>query len=294
MLQDPIQTRSLAVGAIINTTSGGTNDATKDKLEAIISEAGVVGAQIWSVEAEKLEGAFAQALSHDLDVLIVFGGDGTIRTAAQGATMEGPVLLPLPGGTMNLLPKALYGDMGWEEIVRTTFERPSVRTISGGKVGKERFFIAAIFGAPALWTKAREALREGELATALEEGKQALENLFASKVNYSFNELHEGSAEAVSVICPLISNTLADDRQVLEAAVIDAPGAGELLQLASAAAFGEWRDAQNVAVVTTKHVRISSETQIPVIVDGEMISAGTTLDVEFVPEAFKVLVPASA
>lgn len=193
---------------------------------------------------------------------------------------------------MNILPKALYGDVSWEEALTATLANPKVRTISGGRVGNERFFIAAVFGAPTLWTSAREALREGDIETALAEGQHALTHMFSSTIKYKFDEMHEGSAEAVSVICPLISTTLSDDREVLEAAVIDVKGAGEVLELATAAAFGEWRDARNVAIVNTKRVLITSDTDVPMILDGETVHGGAEVEVSFIPEGFRAMVPA--
>lgn len=282
---------TLNIGIIVNTASGGGSDSTAEEIAAILAEAGISAPKLWSVDGHGLDAALLEAA--DRDLLIVFGGDGTIRSAARKSTMTGPILLPLPGGTMNLLPKALYGDVSWEAALEATLHDPMVRTISGGTVGNERFFIAAIFGASALWTKAREALREGDILGAVDEGKHALEGMFASKINYHFDELNEGSAEIVSVTCPLISSALADDRSVLEAAVIDVPGAGELFELATAAAFGEWRDARNVAIVNTKRVAVSSTTRIPVIVDGEMIHGERELAAEFVQDAFRALVPAA-
>ncbi len=290
MQEERIDITRLRLGIVINAASGGSDSSTREKMQAVLAEAGVSEAKFWEVEGEGLAAALTEAQA--FDVLVVFGGDGTIRTAAQMSTMEGPRLIALPGGTMNLLPKALYGELAWEDALLATLRDPMVRTISGGKAGDERFFIAAILGAPALWAKAREALREGDLAVALEEGKEAIEHLFASKVAYRFNELHEGTAEAVSIVCPLISTALADDRQVLEAAVIDVADAGEVIELATAAAFGQWRDSKNVAIVNTKEITISSSMRVPAIFDGEIIHAGKELHIEFVPEAFRAVVPA--
>ncbi len=281
---------SLSIGVIVNTASGSGTDSTAIEIAGILAEAGIYEPRMWSVAPSELSDALAEA--QDVDLLIVFGGDGTIRSAALASSMDGPILLLLPGGTMNLLPKALYGEVSWEAALQATLRDPMVRTISGGTVGTERFFIAAILGAPALWTKAREALREGNLAEALDEGKHALEGMFSSKIAYHFDELNEGTAEVVAVTCPLVSSALADDRRVLEAAVIDVPGAGELFELATAAALGQWRDARNVGIVNTKRVQVSSTTKIPVIVDGEMIHGAQELVIEYVPNAFRVLVPA--
>ena len=41
-------------------------------------------------------------------------GDGTARSVASKAKPDGPMIAPLPGGTMNMLPKALYGTGDWK------------------------------------------------------------------------------------------------------------------------------------------------------------------------------------
>jgi diacylglycerol kinase family enzyme len=83
-------------------------------------------------------------------------------------------LIPLPGGTMNMLPRALYGDLSWEDVLKNTLAAPSTKVLSGGRVANKRFFIAAIVGAPALWTQPRESMREGNIADAIKKGSVAL------------------------------------------------------------------------------------------------------------------------
>ncbi len=281
----------LKIGAILNTASGSCDDTSEGRMRAIFEEAGIADVDMWCGKAEDMERAFAEAGAAKLDVLIVLGGDGTIRAAAQGGVAGGAFLIPLPGGTMNMLPKALYGNLGWEDALRATIARPRKRVISAGRIGSERFYIAAILGAPALWAKAREALREGELGAAFEKGKDALDTMFSAKIAYRFSDAASGTAEAISVICPLISTALADTEPVLEAAVIDVNDAGEVLGLATSAAFGAWREDKNVSVVTTTRVEVSAEQEIPLILDGESVSMGSRVEIEFVPDAFTVLVP---
>jgi diacylglycerol kinase family enzyme len=40
------------------------------------------------------------------DAVLVLAGDGTARAAAEMAGPDGPLIAPLPGGTMNMLPRA--------------------------------------------------------------------------------------------------------------------------------------------------------------------------------------------
>ena len=92
-----------------------------------------------------MERSFAEAAGQKLEVLIVLGGDGTIRTAAETCAEKGSYLIPLPGGTMNMLPRGLYGDVAWEESVKNTLAAPSVKVLS--EVGSR----ASSFLSPPLW-----------------------------------------------------------------------------------------------------------------------------------------------
>jgi diacylglycerol kinase family enzyme len=66
-------------------------------------------AKVWCVQGPQMPTALAEAKAFGLHLLIVLGGDGTIRSAAALCAQECPLLIPLPGGTMNMLPKAFYG-----------------------------------------------------------------------------------------------------------------------------------------------------------------------------------------
>lgn len=282
-----------SVIAILNVASGSCTPASEEKMLTILEEAGIREPTIRCAQASEIEQAFTEASQQKPDILIVLGGDGTIRTGAEACTSAGPLLIPLPGGTMNVLPKALYGTRSWEDALRDTLAAPEMRSVSGASANGHQFFIAAIAGAPALWAEAREALREGELRVAAEKGAVALQNMFATKVRYSFSAENEGEADAVTVICPLISEEMHESERALEAAVITVENAAEVLGLATTSAFGKWREDSHVTVIKTKIVTLSADEEIPLILDGETMGLGKEVQIEFVPEAFKVLVPRS-
>jgi diacylglycerol kinase family enzyme len=61
----------------------------------IVRGAGVTNCETWCGQADQIKRAFAEAATHKLGLLIVLGGDGTIRTAAEACTATGTYLLPL-------------------------------------------------------------------------------------------------------------------------------------------------------------------------------------------------------
>ncbi len=91
---------------------------------------------------------------------------------------------------------------------------------------------------------------------------------------------------------PLISEEMSDSEQALEAAVIDVESAAELIDLATTAAFGTWRDDRNVILTNAKRVSVQSSKDIPAMLDGKNINLGTSAVIDFVPSAINVLVPA--
>jgi diacylglycerol kinase family enzyme len=283
----------LKVGVIINTSSGGCDAESEAEMLKILKRAGMTNYKSWCGEADQIERAFAESVKHKLDVLIVLGGDGTIRSAAEACTGTGSYLLPLPGGTMNMLPRALYGDGSWQETLKDTLAHPTTNTLSAGRVTNKLFFVAALVGAPALWIEARESIRKYDLGDAVEKSAIALQKMFDTKVQYVISPQLSGEAEAVAIICPFVSEQMSGAEQALEAAAINMDNAAELLGLATAAAFGNWRHNKTVALSKTKRVIVQSTRDIPLFLDGERVKAGKMAEIIFVPNAVKVIVPAT-
>jgi diacylglycerol kinase family enzyme len=280
------------VGAIINTSSGGGDSESEQKMFRILTRAGIVEPKVWCGEGKEMDRSFAEATEQKLEVLIVLGGDGTIRTAAEACAEKGTYLIPLPGGTMNMLPRALYGDVSWEEALEKTLTAPSVKVLSGGRIADKHFFIAAIMGSPVLWAEPRESVREGAIADAIKKGSVAFRRMFETKVQYLIAGGAKGETEAVALICPLISKEMSDSEQALEAAIIDVESAAEVIGLATTAAFGKWRDDRNILLTKTKRVDVQSRKDIPATLDGERVNLGGTAEIDFVSRAVTVIVPA--
>jgi len=257
----------------------------------ILKGAGVTNCKTWCGESDQIERAFAEAATHKPEVLVVLGGDGTIRTAAEACSGTGTYFLPLPGGTLNVLPRALYGDSSWQEALQETLANPVTKELSAGRVRTKMFFVAAVVGAPGLWMEAREAIRKGDILNAVGKAGVAFEAMFDTTIQYSISPEVSGEAEVVAVICPLVSQQMSDSEQALEAAAIDVENAAELLGLATTAAFGKWRDDESVTLTKTHEVTVQSKKDIPLFLDGERVKVGKKAEISFVPHAVKVIVP---
>jgi diacylglycerol kinase family enzyme len=282
---------ALKVGAIINTSSGGCDSESEAEILEILEGTGVTDRRIWCAESDQIEQAFGEAATHKPKVLIVLGGDGTIRTAAEACSGTNTYLLPLPGGTLNMLPRALYGDVSWQEALRSALNEPSTKSLSGGRTGDELFFVAAIVGAPGLWMEARESIRKRNIVGAVEKSAVAFQAMFDTKIRYSISSEITGEAEVLAIICPLVSREMSDVEQALEAAAVDVENAAGLFGLATAAAFGKWRDDENVTLSKTRHVTVESSRDLPLFLDGERVNVGKKADVTFVSDAVNVIVP---
>jgi diacylglycerol kinase family enzyme len=286
-----IHLSELKVGAILNASSGSYNSECESKMLDILKAQGVFEPRIWCGDAGQIDRLLKEANSHKLDVLIVLGGDGTIRAAAERCGAGVSYLIPLPGGTMNMLARALYGDLSWEDALDKTLAEPAAKALSGGRVAERDFFIAAIIGAPTLLTEARESIRARDFGNAFRKGITACRHMFGSKVQYLISQEEKGETEAVAIICPLISKEMSDSEQALEAVAIKMRHVTEAIGLLTATAFGKWRDNRNIVLTKTKQVRVQSSRDIPGILDGEKVNLGRSAEINFVPKAVTVLVP---
>jgi diacylglycerol kinase family enzyme len=276
--------------AVLNTGSGSCDANSEAQMCELFLAAGL-SVELVIVGASEISAALTTAVDR-ADVLVVLGGDGTIGTAATLCGGVGPLLIPLPGGTMNMLPKALYGAMDWRAALKATLDAPKVQNVSGGRAEGHRFYCAAILGAPSLWADAREAVREGDLLGAAKRAITATRRSFSDAIEYEFGET-SGSAEAVAVICPLISQDMSLDDAALEAVALDPGSAAGLFGLAFHAAFDGWRNDRSVTREKVSSVTIRAHGDIPVILDGEKVHIEREVKISFLPTAFRALVPSS-
>jgi diacylglycerol kinase family enzyme len=280
------------IGMVVNTASGSVGPAAPGEAEGLLAELGIEGHIHVPADGDVI-GAVKAAFETKPDLVAILAGDGTARAAAQMAGPHGQLLAPLPGGTMNMLPHALYGLRDWKTALRDSITNGEVRHVGGGDINGQNFYVAAILGSPALFAEAREAVRGGDLVLAFKRAQRAFRRVLRGRLKYSFEKGRSGKAEAITLLCPLISAALPDDEKALEAATLDVRTAADVFRLAYTAAVRDWREDPAVSVGLCKHGEVRAYGQIPAILDGEPVEFEDIARIRYHPHAFRALVPAS-
>lgn len=224
-------------------------------------------------------------------MLITLAGDGTVRAAAELCGADGPMIAPLPGGTMNMLPHAVYGQRPWQEALRLALEQGRERDLGGGCIDGHRFLCAAILGSPARLAPAREAARHGKLMEAFGRTRHALSRAFTGRLRYQLDGRGREKSEALVLICPIASKVMRAEDPALEAAALDPKGAGEILRLGLNALVRDWRADPSVEDQFCKRAQVWSAQGIPALLDGEIVRLPSIIDVRYDPKICRVLTP---
>ena len=281
-------TRIRRVEVIANVASGSVDADAPQELEKIFADFGVP-ANISAPSTDELSDSLRRAVDAAPDLLVVLAGDGTARAAAELCGPDGPMIAPLPGGTMNMLPHAIYGVRPWQDALSIALAQGEERAIGGGEIEGHRFMVAAILGSPALWAPAREAARYGRRRLAWTRAKRAFRQAFTGRLRYSLDSGVREKAEALVFMCPTTSRALADEDEALEAAALDVKGVADVVRLGVNALVRDWRDDPAVESRRCRLARVWSAQGIPAVLDGESVRLKAATEVRYDPKVVRVL-----
>jgi diacylglycerol kinase family enzyme len=275
---------------IANCASGSVGPSAPEEAKRILAEYGVE-ATVHAPEPPDLEACLKEAIARKPEVLVVLAGDGTARAAVELCGPDGPMVAPLPGGTMNMLPYAIYGQVTWQNALKAALDAGESRFIGGGQVEGRTFLVAAILGAPALWAPAREAARRGNMRAAWRRGVLAWRRAFTGRMRYVLDDGERGKAEALSFICPLASRALDNEAQYLEADVLTPASAAEAFRLAFNAMTGDWRRDPSVRSSPCRRAKAWASGGLPAVLDGEPVRLRSTVEVTWRPNVARIFAP---
>jgi len=278
------------VVAVLNTASGSVGVGAA----ALLHEIGLefdLPIEVVEAPPASIFTALSDAVRSKPDLLILLAGDGTAAIAAELCGMDGPLLAPLAGGTMNMLPHALYGRRPWPDALRETLAHGRPRVVACGLAAGRPFYVAAILGAPALWAHAREAVRKRRFRLAFLRARHALAHAFSGRLRFDLNGRGKRKAQALTLMCPLVSRAL-DQEQALEAAALDPRGAADAFRLGFHALFGRWRQDASVRVELCTTGEAWARGRIPAILDGEPHRLESPVAIQFQALGFRAFAPA--
>ena len=280
--------RFKTVEVIANIASGSVGAAAPEEIQQILTEAGIT-ANVTAPAPGALMDALRRSVAASPDLLIILAGDGTARAAAELCGPKGPMIAPLPGGTMNMLPHMIYGPRTWQDALGEALEHGEERVLAGGEIGSHRFLVAAILGSPALWAPAREAARAGEFRKAIERGQRAMQRAFTGRLRYRLDDGPLAKAEALVVMCPMASRMLPSETPALEAAALDVRNGADVVRLGLNALVRDWRNDRAVEAQACQTVHVTGAQAIPALLDGETVRLGPRAQVRFRPAVVRVL-----
>ncbi|MEO1420029.1 MAG: diacylglycerol kinase family protein [Pseudomonadota bacterium] len=266
----------MALVGLINIASGGVPDGAE---AALRKHLGGDLTRLITCEGSGLRDALSSlALSKD-DTLVVWGGDGTVSASLSHVKGTGAAVLPLPGGTMNLVHRRIHGDdLSWQVALDRALSSTLPEPIVYGRVGNCDFFVALMLGPLTNLAEAREALRDGApikaARTAVENKALTLDTVIDAQI-----DAETLNATAAAAFLP---ETL--DGNDFDVGLIDPDTLTGLASTSFSALINDWRTAEGVTFRKATHVRFSRRggTCFNALVDGEPQDVGSDVQLEIV------------
>jgi diacylglycerol kinase family enzyme len=254
------------------------------------------------VEPEGLDAAFREIISEGPQALIVLGGDGTARAAAKALMAAGTniALVPLPGGTMNILPRLVFGH---DDLTRAIDELDALEPawLPAGMVGGEPFFLSAAVGFAASLARLRESLRKPrrwrdvthEFASCMHASAHALRGGPEWKIGDGrWRQAHTLIIAIASVARIAAPESDQPTPREFEVASLRLHSHLDALRFGGVAFMGNWRSARQIEVRRTTELKLRMRSKRPLLVlDGEPTRLARADTVTFVPRATPILRP---
>jgi hypothetical protein len=256
---------------VYNGSSGSHDD---DALRAIVEAMGGAGFPPAKVVDCK-DGApdAAEADRAGLGLVAVLGGDGTLSRTIGGLEGFGGKVLPLPGGTFNLLSREIFGEREPLDIVAMLGEGHLAVRRRNCIRGPEVLALCELLAGPgAKWADVREELRDANVGEMLVKGWDAATTSTVGPM-VGLVEPRAGREDGYAGIrfCPKSEGIAIEG--------FAAEGLGDYLQQGMAILKRDFREGPHDDLGSPQAVECRSleGEPIPLMVDGERSEGGSTL-----------------
>lgn len=281
---------------LINSRAGSVGGDGSRRMRSALSGVGLDHAEIVELDHNKSDEQLRRIQQEAPDLFIVWGGDGTHRSVLDTLGRHSSQLLLLPGGTMNVLTKWLHDGRSWEHVLWSVLGSPTPRILSAGRVDDMHFFCAMIAGVPAQLAIAREDVRRGELARAIQDTGAALSGVHTIHLAATFGDDpgHPAGRFPTSNVVGALVGPLARSGR-MEVAWHSLESAWSALEFAWTSFASDWRDQPGLSIRAADSLVVENVDglDIPAMIDGERIPPRASLRISFVEEAATCLVARS-
>lgn len=158
---------------IINANSGTANAVGEKEIVDSLQSVGFDIAQLLKIPEDELP-TRASVEQGSFDAVVILSGDGTISALCKALAGWDGSILPLPGGTMNLLCRKLHGEFLLTELLlclsASNLEPAPVPVI---RAAGFEVLTGLIAGPSTEWGKVREGLREMDVASLVQQVPEA-------------------------------------------------------------------------------------------------------------------------
>lgn len=242
------------VWLVANHASRSTDDVRIAALEAALVAAGATVAGNSDFPRQPAPDAAALA---GIDTLVVMGGDGTLGAASAAAKGWDGQFLAIPGGTMNLLPKALHGDAPPEAIVAAAGQG-MLTHVPVLRAAGYTSYCRIIIGPLTRWALVRESARHGRIWRVWQAVRLSLARGFLGGVKVAGQPgRHPGVL-------------LMPGEDGLEVALFSGRGLADAMAVAVNWLLNDWRDAATVTAFTAPKLIVGNRRTLRCLFDGEL------------------------
>lgn len=284
--------------AVVNEEAGTASRMGAKAVEELFRDK--LGSQLGTLRIVRAKGvtqAIEDSLNDRADALIVLGGDGTARTAAELARRSNMPVACLPGGTMNILPARLFGHHGVHEALDALGSGAveQVRMDIGVANGRP-FFVAAAFGLLPEMARWRELFRHGRLFRGIGAAWRGAGSLTMPRVSVTIDG---GSRERSLAFVAALGD--ADVMHPLRQPEPRVPRGFECVSLKAQTRLGvlrllgqtmlmpDWRAHNGIDAVPATRINVAGARYLRMTIDGEPLRLKGPVKLRFVPSAIPAL-----
>ena len=287
---------------LINAKSGAVLRAGVEHCRALVATAfpdqilEVVGSP-----AELIAAARAATVDPAIDKVLLIGGDGTAAAVAGVLAGTDTALVPLPGGTMNMLARDL-GYSGDLETAIRELDRARLAQIDIAHVNDQPFLNNVVFGTFSAAAESREAIRDAATFAATASAAADFISAVALSDAQNYDIVTDGAVQHVRTNTLMVANNLYTgseqlrptkhslDRGVLGVYIAEAQDAIDFISVIYNAISGNLSETEGVKLQECKTCSISSELKrLNITIDGEVSEIALPAVFSIQPKALTVL-----